>query len=311
MLYWPSFIFGSLPNQESEIGTDFRDYIACARRHSGAKSVLKVDIKDFFDNITQDLVEEIFSEVFKYPPSVCNALSNLCCYEGRVIQGALTSSYLAALSLHNVEGRVVARLAHKRLTYTRYVDDITVSSTDVSANFDFALSIIREMAESKDLPLNATKTAIHRISSAPLVIHGLRISSKCPRLQISELSRIRAVVRRTEQLAKEPNYRTSFGYRKDFNRSMGLVNKLARVGHSQHKSLVARLKAIEPLPSKKDIKRIHDMIARMLRDSTSKRNTYWYRARFFKTQERINILQRTFKREAAAFRLQMKALSPL
>jgi len=311
MLSWPSFVFGSLPNQLADGRIDFRDYIACARRHVGARSMLKVDIKDFFDNVTQPLVEEIFSEVFKYPSPVCEALSNICCYEGRLVQGALTSSYLAALAFHDVEGRVVARLGHKRLTYTRYVDDITVSSADPSANFDFALSIIKEMVESKDLPLNTAKTAVHRSSTAPLVVHGLRISSSQPRLQIAELSRIRAAVRRVENLAKEPNYRTAFGYRKDFNRCMGRVNKLARVGHTQHKSLVRRLRDVEPLPSPKDIERIRDMISRLKRDYGSKRNTFWYRARFYTVHERLNILQRTFTREADNFRYQMKELLPL
>lgn len=310
MLSWPSFVFGSLPNQEVDGNIDFRDYIACARRHAGARSILKVDIKDFFDNVTQPLVEEIFSEVFKYPPPVCEALSNICCYEGHLVQGALTSSYLAALAFHNVEGRVVARLGYKRLTYTRYVDDITVSSANASANFDFAFSIIKEMVESKDLPLNMAKTMVLRASTAPLVVHGLRISSSQPRLQIKELSRIRAAVRRVENLAKEPNYRTAFGYRKDFNRCMGRVNKLARVGHSQHKSLVRRLRAIEPLPSPKDIERIRDMISRLQRDYGTKRNTYWYRARFYTVHERLNILQRTFRGEAKNFRHQMKSLLP-
>lgn len=311
MLHWPSYIFGSIPNQANGKDVDPRDYIACARRHSGARSLLKVDVKDFFDNVTQHLVEEIFAKVFKYPPNVCEALSNICCHDGRLLQGALTSSYLASLAFHDVEGKVVERLSYKRLTYTRYVDDITVSSRDPMANFDFALSIIKGMVESKDLPLNAAKTAIIRSSTAPILVHGLRISSSShPRLPIAEIGRIRAAVRHVERLAKEPNYRTSFGYRRDYNRTMGRVNKLARLGHSQHASLVRRLRQIEPLPSRKDIQRVNDMVARLVLDYSGKSNTYWYKARFYAAHERLNILQRTFVHEANALRDRLRTLHP-
>jgi len=308
VLSWPPFVFGSLPNQYDDDQVYAKDYIACARVHCGAKSLLKLDIKDFFDNIGQDLVEEIFLKVFKYPLEVSRALANICCFDGRVVQGALTSSYLACLCLHDVEGNVVHRLANKNLSYTRYVDDITVSSKSGATSFDYAISIIKAMLESKDLPLNIAKTKIQRMSTEPLTVHGLRISFSEPRLPADEVRRIRAGVKNVENLARESNYRTSHSYRHDFNRCMGRVNKLGRVGHKQHKPFVKRLRAVIPLPSLKDIKRIDLMVTNLERDYAQKQSTYRYACRFYLAHERTNVLHRSFPIEARLYRDRLKLI---
>lgn len=294
ILAWPSFLYGSLPNQHDGSDEFPKDYVACARVHCGAKSLLKLDIKDFFDNISQELVEDAFISVLKYPPDVAKALAIICCLNGRVVQGALTSSYLACLCLHDVEGKVVERLSKKNLKYTRYVDDITVSSTRENTSFDFAFGLIESMLDSKDLPLNLSKTKLQRMSTESLTVHGLRVSFGEPRLPTNEVSRIRASVKNIEILASEANYRTSHSYRHDFNRCMGRVNKLGRVGHNQHGILVARLAQVEPLPSLADIQRLNDVICRLENDFAAKGTTFWYARRFYRAHERLNVLNRTF-----------------
>jgi RNA-directed DNA polymerase len=43
MIAWPEFIYGSLPNQRDGEQLISKDYVACAGRHCGAKSVLKME----------------------------------------------------------------------------------------------------------------------------------------------------------------------------------------------------------------------------------------------------------------------------
>jgi RNA-directed DNA polymerase len=308
ILSWPHFVYGSLPNQHDSSKTYPKDYIACARVHCGAKSLLKLDIKDFFDNINQDLVEDIFISVLKYSPEVSKALAIICCLDGRVVQGALTSSYLSCMCLYDVEGRVVERLSNKGFQYTRYVDDITISSLKENASFDFALNLVASMLDSKDLPLNAAKTRIQRLSTESLTVHGLRVSFKEPRLPSDEVRRIRAAVNNIESLASEPNYRTSHAYRHDFNRCMGRVNKLGRVGHNQHSILVKRLTKVEPLPSIQDIDRIDVVISRLEKDHSTKGSTFWYARRFYRVHERLNVLNRSFSAITKLYRARLKAI---
>lgn len=223
---WPSHIYGSIPNQydEHQIETP-KDYVACARVHCESKSVLTIDIMNFFDNIHMSKVENIFFRFFKYSAEVSKVLAEICCFEDRVIQGALTSSYIASLCMFDTEGKIVERLARKNLRYTRLVDDITVSSKISNYNFDYAQSTIERMLVDLELPINRSKTRIQFCSTSPLTVHGLRVAFKEPRLPSDEARRIRAAVQNIEKLAQEGQYRTSHSYRHDFNRCMGRVNQ--------------------------------------------------------------------------------------
>ncbi|ALL66139.1 Retron-type RNA-directed DNA polymerase [Paraburkholderia caribensis MBA4] len=308
---WPSHLFGSIPNQFDADKTKIeKDYVACARSHCESKSILKIDIKNFFDNIHQHYVEDIFLNFFKYPEDVSSTLAEICCHESHVVQGALTSSYIASLCLYDVEGETVRRLTRKGLTYTRLVDDITVSSKIADYNFDYTKNVIETMLVGKELPINSSKTITQYISTTALTVHGLRVGFKEPRLPSDEVRRIRSAVKNVETLAKEDSYRTSHGYRRDFNRVMGRVNKLSRVKHKQHASLVKRMRIVLPLPSKKDIDRTTRIVERLLTDYASRHDTYWYWRRFFLAHERLNVLQRSFPEVSKHLRKKLKLIKP-
>lgn len=307
VLRWPDHLYGSVPNQADEKGNVVeKDYIACAKNHCGAKSLLKLDIKDFFDNVHDSIVLDIFIRFFKYPAVVAKILTNICTHENRIVQGALTSSYLANLCLYDVEAEVVSRLKRKGLAYTRLVDDMSVSSKKSDYDFEYALSLITSMLISKGLPLNVSKMRQQYVSTEPLVVHGLRISFKEPRLPSDEVGRIRSSVRNLEALASEGNYRTSHSYRHDFNRCMGRVNKLKRVGHTQHGGLMARLRRIYPLPSKKDVERAYLLIARLEKDFSGKSETFGYAKRSYVLADRLNVLQRSFPNIANDIRIRLR-----
>ncbi|WP_339449029.1 reverse transcriptase family protein [Pseudomonas sp. EA_5y_Pfl2_R50] len=312
IVQWPDHLFGSVPNQRDPKNQSMinKDYVSCAAKHCGAKSLLKVDVKDFFDNIHKDIVLDIFENFMKFDRETSELLAEICCFKSHVIQGALTSSYLASLCLYDVEGAVVERLMRKGLVYTRLVDDITVSSKISNYDFSYSLDIVRAMLTSKDLPLNIAKTRSIYVSSEPLTVHGLRVAFPEPRLPSGEVSRIRAAVKSIENLASERDYRTTHAYRHDFNRCMGRVNKLVRVGHNRYESLLGRLKKIFPLPSKKDIERANAMLERLMRDCSTKRSTYWYAKRYYKLQERLIVLKRSFPATTKEIRKSLKGLQP-
>ncbi|WP_320349472.1 reverse transcriptase domain-containing protein, partial [Castellaniella sp.] len=63
VILWPDHVFGSIPNDDLSISPAAeKDYVNCARQHCESKSILSIDIKDFFDNIHKDKVREIFSD---------------------------------------------------------------------------------------------------------------------------------------------------------------------------------------------------------------------------------------------------------
>lgn len=306
---WPDYIFGSIPN--TNVGLDDevrRDYISCAKVHCGSKSLLKVDIKDFYNNVHEDLVFNVFNNFLCYPEPVSKVLTDLCTYRGVLPQGALTSGYLACLCLYDTEPKLVRRLERKGLAYTRYIDDITVSSQNTNQDFEHALGIISSMLADKDLPLNNKKTEILRASSTPLTVHGLRVGFEQPRLPSKEVKNIRAAVQSIEKVAKVPGYRTTRVYRKSFSKCLGRVNKLKRVGHNKHSVLLKRLKAIRPLAHRDDVERVKSMIRRLEHDYELKRSTYYYHKRFFRAHQRLNIIKINFPTVAAQLRRQLQSL---
>lgn len=308
---WPSYIYGSIPNSVDKDGKETRkDYVSCAGIHCGAKSVLRVDVKDFFNNIHFDVVEKIFSDLFRYPEEVSDVLARVCIHNNSLPQGGLTSGYLACLCLYDVEPDIVRRLKNKGLKYTRFVDDITISSEFAGYDFSFAKKLVFDMLHSKDLPVNENKTNIQRLSTEPIMVHGLRITYKEPRLASDEVRKIRAAVRNIEKVAMHPGYRTTNSYKKDYNRCMGRVNKLARVKHKQHQNFVARLSKIKPLPSRAAVKRAKSMVRRLQHDYTHQVKSYWYKKRYYQAHERLNIIHRSFPNIASLLRLRLKNIKP-
>lgn len=312
VIQWPDHLFGSIRNQfddQNEIKS--KDYVACAGQHPNAKSILKADIKDFFDNISDFRVSQIYTEFLNVDFDIAELLTDITCFEGHLVQGALTSSYIAALVLHDVEDDVVRRLRYKRIRYTRYVDDITVSSLKSDYSFDLEFKLINDMLSQKDLALNVDKTRIQTISTEPLSAHGLRISFDKPRLPAQEVARIRAAVKNIENLALEPNFRTSLAYRRDYNRCLGRVNKLKRLENPKHGALLRRLLRIRPLPSYKDVSSTWIRIKKLEQDFADLKTTYRYEKRYNVTIERITLIDRRFKSSARSMRARLLQLVPL
>jgi RNA-directed DNA polymerase len=214
------------------------------------------------------------------------------------------------LSLHDLEGYVVERLRLKSLTYTRYVDDITISSKVLNYDFSYAAKVVENMLIERGLPLNERKTRIERISSAPLIVHGLRVAFDRPRLPAEEVGRIRAAVRYVELLYSEAGFRFTSSYRKAFNKCMGRVNKLKRVGHSQHRVLLARLMRVRPLASRRDLIRAHVMADRLVKEYSQNKESFGYYRRYYVLQERLNLIQVTYPAIAKGLRSRLNAIRP-
>ncbi|WP_421588920.1 reverse transcriptase family protein [Stenotrophomonas sp. AS2] len=302
-IVWPDYLFGSIPGKfAAEQGLIGRDYIACAARHCRAKSVLKVDVANFFGSITEYQVYEIYRKFLKFGRGPSLALAKLCCLDGFLVQGAPTSSYIANLIFWKDEHRLVGRLLRKGLTYTRYVDDITVSSSLFSQDYNLALRHIDDLLTSRDLSRSERKTAILRSGIKPVLVHGLRVEYEKPRIPRDELCRIRSSVDTLENFSTESNFRTRRKFRKMFNKCMGRVNKLSRVNEIQHRKLVSRLRRIQPLPHPKDVGDCRQWANRLVKSYPTKNGQYFFMKSCFRLRERLNLVARTFRHEAKEIR---------
>ena len=105
-----------------------------ARVHVGHGYMVKMDVKDFFDNTKEKDVYRIFGRYTPYNKEVKSFLTKLVCHNGHLSQGACTSPQLANLALLDFDTVVADYCLSLGISYTRYCDDLTFSSNE---HFDF------------------------------------------------------------------------------------------------------------------------------------------------------------------------------
>ncbi|MCB1073812.1 MAG: RNA-directed DNA polymerase, partial [Chlamydiia bacterium] len=108
-------------------GVRGRDNVSNALIHKGNKYFFLTDIEKFFPSIRHfQVYEMLVSNGFS--PTVAGIITKLTTYKGRLPQGTPTSTALANLTFCVVDAELSAFCEEYNLTFTRFVDDITISS---------------------------------------------------------------------------------------------------------------------------------------------------------------------------------------
>ncbi|MEM1009199.1 MAG: reverse transcriptase domain-containing protein, partial [Myxococcota bacterium] len=98
-----------------------------AQEHLGRRHLIKVDLKDYFDQISRQRVKGVLLSI-GVPLSVAEAITNLCTLFDALPQGAPTSPVLANMVTFRLDQELVVFAKKNRLRYSRYADDIVLSS---------------------------------------------------------------------------------------------------------------------------------------------------------------------------------------
>ena len=131
-----------------------------AKPHLGAQTLLKFDLKDFFGSITFEQVYKQF-KFYGYGNLVSKLLCMLCLDgEFKVPQGAPTSPTLSNLVALKMDKRIGGYCAKRNLVYTRYADDISISSKNKLSKIDIACihNVVKKIVEEEGFLLNEEKT---------------------------------------------------------------------------------------------------------------------------------------------------------
>ena len=106
-----------------------RSILTNAERHVGATWVLNVDLIDFFPSIHFGRVLGLFmARPYALPADAARRLSQICCHDGQLPQGAPTSPIVSNMICRPLDG-ALQRLAKRHgCTYTRFADDLTFST---------------------------------------------------------------------------------------------------------------------------------------------------------------------------------------
>ena len=128
------------------------------RFHRRQKKVLSLDIKDFYDHLTDWLVYQLFVEV-GYSEAVAMMLTNLCCLDGSLPQGAPTSAALSNILLKDFDYKIGELCKVSKIRFTRYADDMTFSG---DFNERKVLLWVRKNLKELNLSINEAKTRVRK-----------------------------------------------------------------------------------------------------------------------------------------------------
>lgn len=126
--------------------------------HRNNRYFLLIDIEDFFPSIKKSWVRKLFVQI-GYSPEVAEILARLCTYKGMLPQGGVTSPAISNLVVARMDRRIAGYCSKKNLRFTRYADDITISSNN-KASLNHAKIIIQNIIENEGFKINQEKTRI-------------------------------------------------------------------------------------------------------------------------------------------------------
>ena len=185
---------------------------AKAHQRNAGGVFLLVDVKDFFHSITTAGVWRVTSRVlykiFKVPPSeiahreISETIVTLCTLNNCLPMGSPASPSISNLHMSWFDHQMVVYCARWGLTYTRYADDLTISSpierwksqSRRSANkaYPKVVSLLSRMG----LRLNNKKTRVRRAHKAQEVT-GIMLNSGKPTVSRKYRRLVRAATHQT------------------------------------------------------------------------------------------------------------------
>lgn len=189
-----------------------RSIVSNARPHAGRAVLVNLDLADFFPSVLFVRVRSVFQRL-GYSGAVATLLALLCTecprrevrYDGKTYfvatgprglpQGACTSPALANQVARRLDRRLAGLSQKLNLVYTRYADDLTLSSAEpIPERIGYLMARVRHIAEDEGFTVNEKKSRVLRKNAAQIVT-GLVVNDK-PTLRRREIRRLRAILQR-------------------------------------------------------------------------------------------------------------------
>jgi len=142
-----------------------RSIVTNAIPHRRKKRIIKMDLKDFFPSIHEDRVRDMFmGKPFSFGKEAATIMAQLSCLNdgsGILPQGGALSPYVANMLCLKLDKKLAKVAIKHHCNFTRYADDITFSTNDISE--DGIENLIKETSniiESESFVVNTEKTKV-------------------------------------------------------------------------------------------------------------------------------------------------------
>ncbi|HUJ60993.1 MAG TPA: reverse transcriptase family protein [Kofleriaceae bacterium] len=235
-----------------------RSTVSNALPHVGAAVVINVDLRDFFPTVTYRRVKGLYRKI-GYSEEVATVLGLVCTEpeiaateldgvryyvargERRLPQGAPTSPAITNALCLRLDRRVAGWARRRGLAYTRYADDLTVSSKDPAAPVGKLLAFLRRVIAAEGFAIHPDKVRVVRRGRRQEVT-GVVVNDR-PGVPRDELRRFRALL---HHIAKDgPAGKTWNGEGGDvLARALGFASYVAMVDPKRGAALRAQVVAL-------------------------------------------------------------------
>lgn len=195
-------------------------HVDAAQLHCKCSWLIKLDVTRFFESITEIQVYRVFQSL-GYSALISFELARVCtrarldrapsrrwrsrywAYEeiadyaypelGYLPQGAPTSPMLSNLAMRDLDQQIMDMCSSQGLVYSRYADDIAISTDECGFSRERARSVVAavyEIMACHGLSPNMSKTRICSPGSRKVVL-GLLVNEEVPRLSRDYRNRLR------------------------------------------------------------------------------------------------------------------------
>ena len=170
-----------------------------AKVHIGQRYIYNIDLKDFFPSIKAGRIFSCLQlKPFSFDREIASFITDLCCHEGVLPQGAPTSPTLTNIVCSRLDWRLSKLAKRYNMRYSRYADDITFSSMEnlFHADGDFVKSL-HYFINKEGFCINDAKTRLNSYYQR-LEVTGLTINEK-PNVTQKYVKQIRTMLHNWEK----------------------------------------------------------------------------------------------------------------
>lgn len=167
-----------------------------ATLHLGARLILHADIRDFFDAIPIDAVQDAF-RTLGCVESIAQQLAKICTLNGQLPQGSSASPAIANLVCRRLDADLQVLARGNGCQYSRYADGITISGDSVPAAGDVSVILAEH-----GFVLREGRCRVQRRGRTESVT-GLTVSdTRRPRVSRVQKRRLRLVLHYAERFGR-------------------------------------------------------------------------------------------------------------
>ena len=160
----------------SSQGGSPRGIVSNAEMHIGKNYLLNLDLADFFHSISSCRVRNLFkSPPFSFEEELATCLTLLCCYEKKLPMGCPTSPVISNMICYPLDGALTDHCNANECVYTRYADDISISSNNPFTNG--FIGDMKQLISEQGFALNEKKFRIQSRFTRQIVT-GLKVNEK-------------------------------------------------------------------------------------------------------------------------------------